>query len=140
MEATKQYLITGKHGGKLLFGYNTNGYIVSMSVETDLTQEQYRWMVKYYPVTENECLEWRKVGFKVEQVANDISFAAFWKAFPRKDSKKEAEKAYKLLTDEQKLLAIAGIKKLKDKIRDEPNWSCMYPATYIRQERYLDGN
>lgn len=138
MEAVIQYKVTTKKGAVMLFGYNKAKNLVLIKAETNPTDQQYLYLVHNFPVTESLILEWRTKGFIVEKLITDISFKNFYSQFPKKANPKDATKAYKLLTDEQKLQAINGIKKLKQHMQNHPEWSCMYPATYIRGERYLD--
>jgi hypothetical protein len=69
-----------------------------------------------------------------------IDFDAFWKAYPRKVARKDAQKAWLTVQPEDRpkiLAAIVRARKTEDWRRDGGRF-IPYPATWLRGERWTD--
>jgi hypothetical protein len=69
-----------------------------------------------------------------------ITFDTFWRAYPRRVARKDAEKAWAKIPPEQHqqiLNAITQARKSDDWRRDEGRY-IPYPASYLRGERWTD--
>ncbi len=75
----------------------------------------------------------------VSAFAYPHEFEEFWRAFPRRDAKREALKAWKKLTNAEKALAVADVPE-----RMQANWAgrelqmIPHAATYLNQRRWGD--
>ncbi len=136
METT--YIVTRGQGPKMLFSFTDAGIFTKLELHGGLNDEQFAWLLKYFPQTDEQLFRWRGLGFRVEQAVSDISFEAFYNQYPRKVGKKDAEKAYKMLPENEKILAISGIKRYKQWLNSHPGIEILYPASFIRKERYKD--
>jgi hypothetical protein len=70
------------------------------------------------------------------QVLN-VTFDDFWKRYAYKEGKKDTQKAWDRMTEAQRQMAFDYIARYKDAcMRDRKH--LMYPASYLRAERWLD--
>lgn len=75
-----------------------------------------------------------------EQKVVDESFVSFWKAYPRKDAKDDAAKAWRQVKGEQHVDAILA--DVTRRVDDPQQWTerqfIPMPATYLRKKRWTD--
>jgi len=77
------------------------------------------------------------------ETRGDNDFEKFWAAYPRKDAKVQAEKAFAKLCPNEQLLAdiLAGIKRAEtsEQWRKDEGKFIPYPSTWLNQRRWEDG-
>ena len=78
-----------------------------------------------------------KGKIRLLQLPLDTSFETFWTQYANKVGKKErTTQLWKLLSDEDKSRALAGIKRYKNWLLQNPSVQMLYPETYISQKRW----
>lgn len=126
--------------GKILFEFNTNGFIKSFEIETeeDANEKFIRWMFRNFPVHE-QALEsdiFKKL-FTIAKVHGDLSFPAFWEAYGYKvGNKKRAERIWDALSDVERAQALANCKRYKQYLSLRPNMEQAYAETWLTQRRF----
>lgn len=72
----------------------------------------------------------------------DLLFAEFWKAYPRKDDKKRAQKKFKAIKNVEKvlpdILADIEFKKKSEQWNENGGKYIPMPSTYLNNERWND--
>lgn len=78
-----------------------------------------------------------KVKFKVQIMATDLSFKAFWDAYGYKVGNKAAtEKLWNALNEDEKHQCLAGTKRYNQFIARNYQQQKAYAETFLRQERW----
>lgn len=118
--------------------------------EMDERQKNYVWGFLIAPFkTSKEMLDYvesaakqdairnEKPKFTVDLLPADTSFEAFWNAYGNKVGKKErTQQLWKLMSEDKRLLAMAGIKKYKNWLILNTAVQMLYPETYLSQKRW----
>ncbi|MDN3671671.1 hypothetical protein QWY99_01145 [Flavobacterium branchiarum] len=142
MSLIKTYTVKMENGDIWQFKYNLKGVLVFFNVmEGDLSdkQEQFLYVNGKFPWKEDYIKEWTKKykSIKLEVGEPDLSFKALWNLYDNKVSKFDAEKAFKKLSDADKIkcfLAIPGYKKYLAK----KGTGTAHLATFINRQYYND--
>lgn len=142
MSLIKTYTVKMENGDIWQFKYNLKGVLVFFNVmEGDLSdkQEQFLYIKGLFPWKENQITDWPKKykTIKLEVGEPDLSFKALWNLYDNKVSKFDAEKAFKKLSDADKIkcfLAIPGYKKYLAK----KGTGTAHLATFIHRQYYND--
>lgn len=142
MSLIKTYTVKMENGDIWQFKYNLKGVLVFFNVmEGDLSdkQEQFLYVNGKFPWKEDSIKEWTKKykSIKLEVGEPDLSFKALWNLYDNKVSKFDAEKAFKKLSDADKIkcfLAIPGYKKYLAK----KGTGTAHLATFINRQYYND--
>jgi hypothetical protein len=142
MSLIKTYTVKMENGDIWQFKYNLKGVLVFFDVmEGDLTdkQERFLYVNGKFPWKEDHIKDWSKKykTIKLEVGEPDLSFKALWNLYDNKVSKFDAEKAFKKLSDADKIkcfLAIPGYKKYLAK----KGTGTAHLATFIHRQYYND--
>lgn len=132
-----RYLITGNHSeGRSIVGYDGAGDLCEVQV-FDMPNERAReWVFRSAPMRE-EALRERIRATRLKVTVLDVTFDEFWKKYAYKEGKKEAQRAWDRMTIAARQLAYDHIDRYRNAcMRDRKN--LLYPATYLRAERWLD--
>ena len=133
-----RYLIHSKRTGtQLTLGYDERNLLCEMLIEGAADAKGVEWLLNHAPVQEAEVLPCFTAIPGVTIRILNVDFAQFWRAYPRKDAKKEAERVWSNTTQAKRQLAYDHIKRYRDKCAVD-GIAYMYPATYLRAERWLD--
>ena len=133
-----RYLVHSKRTGtQLTLGYDERGLLCEMLIEGAADAKGVEWLRLNSPVLEQEVMPaFQKIpGVTVRMIT--VDFAQFWRTYPRKDGKKEAERVWNNCSNGTRQLAYDLIKRYRDKCAAD-GIAYMYPATYLRAERWLD--
>lgn len=132
-----RYLVNSKRTGvNLTLGYE-NGLLCEMLIEGATDAKAIDWLRTHTPVIELEVLRVFTIIPGVTVRTMDVDFAQFWRAYPRKEGKKEAERVWGNCSNAKRQLAYDYIKRYRDKCSVD-GIAYLYPATYLRAERWLD--
>jgi hypothetical protein len=166
MEPLTTYRAKGKEIGLVfLFKYDLMGNLRLFEVcEGVLNPEQRHWLLTGYlpdnakfenakellaqleprfPHEENIMKTvWMKLKkylkvFEVEISPADLSFEALWNLYGYKESRKEAEKFFNRLTEEEKIKCFIQVPKYKKKLAKSPIAQALL-ATWINKQRFND--
>ncbi|MBK6894710.1 MAG: hypothetical protein IPH00_16670 [Flavobacteriales bacterium] len=132
-----RYLVHSKRTGtQLTLGYDERGLLCEMLIEGAADAKGVEWLRLNSPVLEQEVMPaFQKIpGVTVRMIT--VDFAQFWRTYPRKDGKK-AERVWNNCSNGTRQLAYDFIKRHCDKCAAD-GIAYMYPATYLRAERWLD--
>ncbi len=138
MKESKYILKSPALKGELIFTYDENGIIKEFIKAADLTDKQLAWLNHHFPVT-MELLKQQIKGTKstLTKVDPDLSFDAFWGAYAHKvGNKRRAKRLWDDLSKEDRIKALAYIKKYNRFLANNPGISKLYPETYLNQQRW----
>ena len=117
----KATIINQEHLSPTQINYVWTALVNSIKIE---------WEMHFFIKTSNGKLRYQELPF-------DTSFDAFWTQYANKVGKKErTTQLWKLLSDEDKSRALAGIKRYKNWLLQNPSVQMLYPETYISQKRW----
>lgn len=132
-----RYLIPGTMSdGKTIVAYDANGKLCEVQVMDMPSDEAREWVFRHIPLEESRLKEWVKIKNMKVTVLN-VTFDEFWNAYAYKEGKKDAQRAWDRLSVANRQLAYDGIQKYQARCRMDRK-HLMYPATYLRAERWLD--
>jgi hypothetical protein len=144
MEQLTTYTAKGKTIGlEFLFKYDLNGNLRAFEiVEGDLNKEQIDWLFSSnFPSAEQLMKsDWMKKEkyvkhFEVQVSPADISFDTGWKIYDHKLAKQDAEKAFKKMTEPEKIkffISLPGYERYLKK----SGIAKAHMATYINKRYY----
>lgn len=128
----------------LLFKYDLNSNLKLFEIsEGQLTDVQLKWLFGQFPVNENDMTAvWMKSEkytkfFDIEKSPADLSFEALWNLYGYKESRKDAEKFFNKLTEQEKIKCFIQVPKYKKKIAQTSIAQALL-ATYINKQRFND--
>lgn len=134
----KRYSLTSdKTEGDLLFEYNDRNMLVGFQCRAELTDEQLVWILNRLPLTFEDLQAFAKNGRKLTEIPLTLDFETFYNKYGKKVGKLEAERAWKRLSEGDKLKAMMKIDKLKAYYFSK-NIEIPYPATYLNKRRFED--
>ena len=126
-----------KTGLKITFKYNIKNVLQILEFDGDWTEQQVEAMKTKFPASlekmQNE-IKFQKPGMRwIFAEVTDVSFEAFYKAYPRSVGRKEQTlKMWNKLGATDQLEAILFIDELKKQKSDGTAFP--YPATYLNQK------
>jgi hypothetical protein len=133
-----RYLVKSKRTGtELTLGYDERGLLCELLIEGAADAKGVEWLRTHTPVAEAQV---QQAFGSIEGVTVrtlNIDFAQFWRAYPRKEGKKEAERVWNNCGLAKRQLGYDYIKRYRD-ICAASGIAYMHPATYLRAERWLD--
>jgi len=142
MDKHKIYFVTGaSFSGILVFKYHLNGDLAVFELqEAELDNKQRNWLFsKNFPYYENQIDLFRKLKeFDVKSEIPTFTFDDFYTAYNYKVKRVVAERAWKKLTQVDKMNAVAGIKKYDGFLHRKVSQSKANPATYLNQRYWED--
>lgn len=125
-----------KSGLKITFKYNLNGVLQVLEFDGDWKEEQIEKMKTRFPASTEKMLhEIQHQRLDTPWIfaeSTEITFEAFYRKYPRRVGKTEAEKAWKKLSEPDKLEAILFIPALI-KIKGDGT-PFAYPASYLNKK------
>jgi hypothetical protein len=136
----KKYAVTSSSfTGEVYYTFDDNGLLVCMELKSIVEPAIHAKLCAVVPQTEVTLLKWKQSNTKlvITEVGLDISFENFWNRYNYKVGKKEAEAAWKKLSDAKKVKAIASIV-LYDKYLAGKGIDKIYPERYLKKERFED--
>lgn len=138
----KYILTSNKLQGKILFEFNSNGYIRAFEIESkdDVQEKLIKWLFSRFPVHEKamDLPEFYKL-FRIEKVYPDLSFEAFWEAYSYKVGKKDkTRKLWEALSDPDKAQALTACPKYRYYLSTKTNMEQAYAETWLRNRRFED--
>lgn len=132
-----RYLVKSKRTGtELTLGYDERGLLCEMLIEGAADAKGIEWLRTNTPVHEGEVQRFGAIDGVTVRTLN-VDFAQFWRAYPRKEGKKEAERVWNSMGLAKRQLGYDHIKRYRD-ICAANGVAYLYPATYLRAERWLD--
>ena len=132
-----RYLVkSNRTGTELTLGYDERGLLCEMLIEGAADAKGIEWLRTNTPVHEGEVQRFGAIDGVTVRTLN-IDFPQFWRAYPRKEGKKEAERVWNSMSLAKRQLAYDYIKRYRD-ITAANGIAYLYPATYLRAERWLD--
>lgn len=166
MEQLTTYRVKGKDIGLVfLFKYDLKGnYKGNLLEEGILTDEQKNWLFRGYipkgavfsnakelislmkvrfPASEKIMIEeWEKnkdilEKFDIKKSPADLSFDALWNLYGYKESRKDAEKLFNKLKEEQIIKCFIQVPKYKKKLAQSTTAQALL-STWISKERFND--
>lgn len=146
MEPLITYRAKGKEIGLVfLFKYDLNGDLRLFEIcEGQLNDEQINWLYSQrFPA--NEIIiktVWMKKEnylkhFEIEISPADLSFDALWELYGYKENKKEAEKLFNRLKEEEKIKCFIQVPKYKKSIAQRGIAQALL-STWINKQRFND--
>lgn len=132
-----RYLITSTRSpARIILGYDQDGLLCEVQTSEIPEPDHRLWPFHHAPLRETDVPAVFKAAHLKSTVLN-VSFNDFWVKYAYKQAKKDALKAWDRLTEAQRQLAFDYIQRYKDAcMRDRKH--IMYPASYLRAERWLD--
>ncbi|HMN07067.1 MAG TPA: hypothetical protein PKD45_15235 [Flavobacteriales bacterium] len=132
-----RYLITSKRSDvAITLGYDAEGLLCELKVENMPDAEARTWTFRNMPIQEADLSSILARQSLCHQVLN-VTFDEFWKKYAYKEGKKDAATAWGRMNETNRQLAYAYIDTYRNAcLRDRKH--PMYPATYLRAERWLD--
>lgn len=135
----KKFLVTHKKNGKtLLFTYNLNGFLVAFKTDLNINDATVNYFNTTFPFKISQLDHFKTSEiFRVEELQQDLSFAAFWQTYGYKvGNKPRSEKLWNALPEVEQLKALSYIKKLDNFLLLNPSIQKLYPETYLAQKRF----
>ncbi len=132
-----RYLITSNRSeAKVVLGYDADGLLYEVQVQ-DMPEADHRlWPFRHAPLREADVKTVFSQGHLKFQVLS-VTFDDFWLKYAYKEGKKDSEKAWGRMTEASRQLAYSYIERYRAACaRDRKH--LMYPASYLRAERWLD--
>jgi hypothetical protein len=132
-----RYLITSKRSDtQVTLGYDERGLLNEVLITNAADVAAIEYTFRHAPIREEEV----KVVFNQPHLVFttlNVSFLDFWVKYNNKEGKKDAERAWSRMSAANQQLAFNYIQRYRDAcMRDRKH--IMYPATYLRAERWLD--
>ena len=129
------YLITSsKISGYVELVYR-EGLLFSLKIDTHFDAAAIAWILQHLSPEENGVHLMQTDTNKIEKIAQDLSFDAFWNAYNYKVDKIDAEKLWKKMDNEQRMAALKSIRAY-DHFLAAKGQAKLYPSTYLAKERY----
>ncbi|SCY94437.1 hypothetical protein [Flavobacterium caeni] len=125
------------------FKYSLKGLLVSFEIlDGELTLKQINWLLdqKHFPFTELQIKAWGKMlkdNFEIVIGEPDLSFDTAWEQYGYKVGKKEAQDAWRKMSEANKVRFFLSIEPYKRYIARK-QISPIYMVRYITKERYND--
>lgn len=143
MEQLTTYRAKGKEIGLVfLFKYDLNGNLKLFEIsEGELNDEQVQWLFSHFPASESIMQKiWSKVEkflkiFTIEQSPADLSFESAWTLYNHKISKLDAEKAFKKMTEAEKIQFFLSLPKYERYLKSS-GIAKAHMSTYINKRYY----
>lgn len=128
----------------LLFKYDLNSNLKLFEVSAgQLRDDQLKWLFSRFPVNENDMTTlWMKNEkytkvFTIEKSPADLSFEALWNLYDYKESRKDAEKSFNKLSEQEKIKCFIQVPKYKKKLAQTQIAQALL-ATWINKQRFND--
>lgn len=128
----------------LLFKYDLNSNLKLFEVSAgQLRDDQLKWLFSRFPVNEKDMTTlWMKNEkytkvFDIEKSPADLSFEALWNLYGYKESRKDAEKFFNKLTEQEIIKCFLQVPKYKKKIA-QTNIAQALLGTWINKQRFND--
>jgi hypothetical protein len=132
----REYLFTSRQfTGYMKFGYDQEGVLVKFENNAVLSDLQLRFLSNNFPFAQSDLPKIVNKG-KIEE-CTDLTFEHFWNEYGHKKDKIMAEKYWRKMTDAEKAIAIAGIKRYRYDCKMH-NREMVYAIRYLRNKRYMD--
>lgn len=132
-----RYLVHSKRTGtQVTIGYDERGLLCELLIEGAADAKGVDWLRTNTPVNEAEVQRFGAIDGVTIRALN-VDFAQFWRSYPRKEGKKEAEAVWNKCSLGKRQLAYDYIKRYREKVTAD-GIAYLYPAPYLRAERWLD--
>lgn len=132
-----RYLITSRRSpAQVTLGYDADGRINEVGIVDIPELKMVRWLFLNLPLEEHELATAFPAQHYTVRVLQ-VDFDAFWKRYPLKEGKKDALKAWGQLSEASRQRAYDYVRTYLDTCARESR-KLMYPASYLRAERWLD--
>lgn len=132
-----RYLITShKTGMELVLGFDARGLINELHLRNADTPDVIRWVIDHLPVQEAELnLRFPSSLAKVSPL--EVDFETFYAKYGNKTGKKDAHGYWQKMPLVKRQQAFDYIERYRA-LCARDRVAFMYPATYLRAERWLD--
>lgn len=144
MEQHKTYTLKGRRVDIIwIFRYNLDGSLYSFTIHKGiLDAKQYFWLFTEgrFPLDEKTILEFKKYFSKyfiIEEINPKMDFPYFWETYNKKALKKQASDYWKKMKEEDRILAILGIKKYREYCEGKRQ-DMQDAIRYLKNRRYED--
>lgn len=132
-----RYLITAHRSGtELVLGFDARGLLNELHLRNAPDPEVITWVIGHLPVQETE-LHQRFPSALAKVSPMDVDFDTFWGKYGHKVGKKEAHGYWQKMPGVKRQLAFDYIERYRS-ICFRDRVAMLYPATYLRAERWLD--
>ena len=132
-----RHLITTKRSAvRLTLGFDERGWLCEMGLENIEELAQVYSVLRRAPLQEDQLAQQFPPEHFHRTVLN-VSFDDFWKRYNYKEGKKDSERAWSRMSESSRQLAYGYVDRYKAACqRDHKH--LMYPASYLRAERWND--
>lgn len=142
---TRRFKVRSKTTGKeFVIGYSGTGVLCLINAEfTDMKPAGWNRIMEAIPLSLGNDVQatllpfCKALGADLTEMPPDVSFDKFWALYGKKINRKRAEVVFNKLSNEDKFLAILGIKKYDWFLtKIEPWRSKADPETYLKNRMY----
>lgn len=106
--------------------------------EAELDDQRHEWVHSRFPLRLDKLERFCQVaGLVRTEVADEVTFEAFYNAYGYKEGRRKAEAAWNRLPKAEQIKAYRYIPRLKSK-KIQSGEALPYPATYLNQQRWND--
>lgn len=137
----KYELTSPKIDGSLLFDFDDDtGVLVQFNLNANLSDGQQMWFASNWPINTKVFDAWRDAGvkFKIEEIVENPTFEQFYSQYPKREQRKDAEKAWDKLKDDERRAAVKHLKKYQYTLKTESWRSPLLPASYLNKKMWND--
>lgn len=132
-----RYLITGtKSAARVILGYDAQGLLCEVQVEDMPDDTAREWPFRNAPLREADVQAVFKSAHLRFEVLG-VTFEEFWRKYNYKEGKKDAMKAWDRMSEAARQLAFSYIERYRTRCSIDRK-HMMYPASYLRAERWID--
>ena len=132
-----RYLITGsRSSARVILGYDAEGLLCEVQVEEMPTDQAREWPFRHAPLRVADV----KAVFASAHLKFEVlnaTFQDFWLRYNYKAGKKDAERAWGRMSEANRQRAFSYIRQYQADCHRN-NKHLMYPASYLRAERWND--
>lgn len=132
-----RYLITSRRSAtQIVVGYDQRGLLNELLIKDAADETAVEFIRVNTPIQEADVAS-RFAYLKLVVSPLDVTFEDFWFKYGYKEGKKDAMAYWQRMPGTKRQLAFDHVQRYKDQCaRDRKH--LMYPATYLRAERWLD--
>lgn len=134
---TKLQIKNPTTGVALTVGYNSHDVLCFFEVtDNEMNLEALQKALRFAGLKSEFMANCKAHNLTIVEIAEDLSFEAFWKRYDYKQGKVKAAQEWNKINDATKAAALVGISKYKKSI---PNGvALLYPERYLKYRRWED--
>lgn len=128
-----------KMPGEIELRYDNRPCICTLIIRGEPKPETIQWAVNHMPVTPDEGLPiFRRNGFKVTEVQQEITFELFWDTYKQKVKRDRCVKLWERMSQAERIRAYNGIAVYFRHLSENTWKSKADPETYLRNKYWLN--